>query len=202
MLHFLLAKAYNDIPYQLAVLLFYFAYADAYRLDELIVATTFPVGIVTIGMMFLPALGAWTQHSIGMVEPWRDDIIALRDHAMRTVRHTQGIIAFPSVPYTGGRLLINMTPGHWFFVPVLVVNLAMITSVMTEGAHYGADLLSGLVLAEVSIAAARGLLTRCQTARASWLLACASAADVLPFQAARRYCASGIGRFRRVAPTP
>jgi PAP2 superfamily protein len=199
MLHFLLAKAYNSIPYQLAGLLFYFAYADAHRLDELIVATIFSVGIATIGMIFLPALGAWTQHGIGMVEPWRDDIIALRDHAMRTVRHTQGIIAFPSFHTAAAVLLVNMTRGYWFFVPVLVVNLAMITSVMTEGAHYGADMLSGLVLAGASISAARGLLTRCQTVRASWLLAHASAAKVLPFQAARRHCASGIEGFRRVA---
>jgi hypothetical protein len=47
------------------------------------------------------------------------------------------------------------------FVPVLVLNLLLMASVMTEGAHYAVDMLSGAIVACLAIAASRSMLNQC-----------------------------------------
>ena len=116
-----------------------------------------------------PAVGAWSQHGVG-IEPWRADILALRDHALPVIGRTQGIISFPSYHTVLGVVLAYAARGRKWFIPSLVLNLLLIAAVMTEGAHYGVDLLSGLAVAFVSIAATRWLLARTARARAFDLL--------------------------------
>ena len=69
-----------------------------------------------------------------------------------------------------GVVLAYAARGRKWFVPALCLNLLLIAAVMTEGAHYGVDLLSGLAVAFVSIAAARWMLARAGRARAFGLL--------------------------------
>jgi len=111
-------------------------------------------------MVLLPAVGAWSQHGVGIVEPWRADILALRSHALLTIGQTEGIITFPSFHATLGVLLANMARGRKWFLPVLVLNLLLIASVMSEGSHYAVDMVSGLVLAWVALAMSRATLAR------------------------------------------
>jgi hypothetical protein len=44
---------------------------------------------------------------------------------------------------------------------MLILNLTLLASVMTEGAHYGVDMLGGLVVAWVAVAASRSILAWC-----------------------------------------
>jgi membrane-associated phospholipid phosphatase len=159
--HLVLAKAYASIPLQLLVLLVYFSFADADRVDELVLATILAVAIIVPGMVLLPAIGEWSQHGVG-IEPWRADILALRSHTMQTVSRTLGIVAFPSFHTVAGVLLTNMARGRKWFLPVLALNVLMIVSVMSEGAHFAVDMLSGLVIAWVAIAASRSILVWCK----------------------------------------
>ena len=159
--HFVLAKAYASIPLQLLVLLVYFSFADADRVDELVLATIVAVLIIVPGIALLPAIGEWSQHGVG-IEPWRADILALRSHTMLTVSRTQGIVAFPSFHTVAGVLLANMARGRKWFLPVLALNVLMIVSVMSEGAHFAVDMLCGLVIACVAIAASRSILVWCK----------------------------------------
>jgi hypothetical protein len=159
--HLVLAKAYASIPLQLLVLLVYCSFADADRVNELVLATILAVLIIVPGMILLPAIGEWSQHSVG-IEPWRADILALRSHTMLTVSRTQGIVAFPSFHTVAGVLLANMTRGRKWFLPVLALNVLMIVSVMSEGAHFAVDMLCGLVVACVAIAASRSMLVLCK----------------------------------------
>jgi len=112
-------------------------------------------------MVLLPAIGVWSQHGVG-VEPWRAEILALRSHTMLTVSQTQGIVAFPSFHTVAGVLLTNMVRGRKWFLSVLALNVLMIVSVMTEGAHFAVDMLSGLVIAWIAITASRSILVWCE----------------------------------------
>ena len=166
-LHFVLANAYGSIPLQVLVLFVYFAFRGGKRVDELVLATIFAIAIVIPVMVFFPAVGAWTEHGVGMVEPWRGDILALRSHTLLTVDRTQGIVSFPSFHTTAAVLLVNMTRGSKWFLPMLVLNVLVIASVMSEGAHYGVDMLSGLAVACAAIAASRTALVWCRRVKTS-----------------------------------
>jgi hypothetical protein len=159
--HFVLALSYASIPLQLTGLLVYFAYADPRRVDELLLAGVLSVGIIIPLMVLLPAVGAWSQHGVGIIEPWRHDILALRSHTLLTIGEPEGIISFPSFHTILGVLFANMARGRRWFLPVLVVNLLLIASVMSEGSHYGVDMLSGLVVAWLALAASRSTVNRC-----------------------------------------
>jgi hypothetical protein len=164
-LHFVLNRAYASIPLQVLVLLVFFAFADTKRIDELLLAAILSVVMIVPIMVLLPAVGAWSQHGVG-VEPWRADILALRAHTLLKVGATQGIISFPSFHTVLGVLLANMARGRKWFAPVLVLNLMLIAAVMSAGAHYGVDMLSGLVVSWLAIAIARSMLKWCARAGA------------------------------------
>jgi PAP2 superfamily len=165
-LQFVLTKAYASIPLQVLVLLVFFAFADTKRIDELLLAAILSVAMIVPIMVLLPAVGAWSQHGVG-VEPWRADILALRAHSLLKVGATQGIISFPSFHTVLGVLLANMARGRKWFAPVLVLNLMLIAAVMSAGAHYGVDMLSGLVVSWLGIATARAMLKWCAHADAT-----------------------------------
>jgi membrane-associated phospholipid phosphatase len=167
--HVVLAYAYGSAPIQVVLLILYFGYADRRRVDELLLAGLLPVAIITPVMVLLPAIGAWSQHGVG-IEPWRADILALRDHALPVIAQTQGIISFPSYHTVLGVVLAYAARGRKWFIPSLCLNLLLIAAVMTEGAHYGVDVLSGLAVAFVSIAATRWMLARADRARPFTLL--------------------------------
>jgi len=161
-LHCVLAYAYSSVPVQISGLIFYFCYADAKRVHQLILAGMLSIIMIAPIMMLLPAVGAWSQYNVGIVEPWRDDILALRSHTLLTIGRMNGIVSFPSFHTVLGILFANMACGRKWFLPVLVLNLFMIASVMSEGAHYAVDMLSGLAVAFAALGATRFLLAWCQ----------------------------------------
>jgi membrane-associated phospholipid phosphatase len=156
-LHTGLAAAYGSAPVQALLLIVYFSYAKPDRVDELLLAGILPVALITPIMVLLPAVGAWSQHGVG-IEPWRADILDLRSHAMLVIGKTSGIVSFPSYHTVLGVVLAYAARGRWFFVPALCLNAVLILSVMTEGAHYGVDIAGGLAVAAVSIYATRAVM--------------------------------------------
>jgi hypothetical protein len=160
--HFIMVHAYASVTLQVLALLLYFSYVNADRVDELLLATILATAIIAPVNFLLPAIGAWSQHGVG-IEPWRGEILALRSHTLLIVDHTQGIITFPSFHTVCGVLLINMARGHRLFMPVLLLNVLLIASVMSVGAHYAVDMLSGLAVACIAIAAARSITAWCKS---------------------------------------
>jgi len=160
-LHSVLAYAYLSASAQVFALLFYFSYADGNRVHEVILAGILSILLIVPIMVLLPALGAWSQYGIGMAQPWRHDILGLRAHTLVEIGETVGIVSFPSFHTVLAVLFINMARGRTWFVPALILNLLMIASVPTEGAHYGVDVVSGLAVAFVALAVTRCVLARC-----------------------------------------
>lgn len=160
-LHFVLALAYASAPAQGIGLIAYFSRAEPKRVDEFLLAGILSIILIVPIMVLLPAVGAWSQHGVGLVEPWRGDILALRSHALPTVDEMQGIISFPSFHTVLGVLFANMARGRKWFLPMLVLNLTLLASVMSEGAHYGVDMLGGLAVAWVAVVASRSILRCC-----------------------------------------
>jgi membrane-associated phospholipid phosphatase len=155
-----LAYAYLSFPMQISVLIFYFSYADPKRVHELLLAVMLSVIFIVPIMVLLPAVGAWSQYGVGMVEPWRHDILALRAHTLVTIGETKGIVSFPSFHTALAVLFIYIARGRKWFLPVLILNLLMIASVPTEGAHYGVDVVSGLAVALMALATTQFVLAR------------------------------------------
>lgn len=157
-LHMLLLVAYASIPLQGLAAVGFFAYKCPRRVFELILSGMLSLFICTAIMFFLPAVGAWSQHGIGLVEPWQADFLALRAHTLPVIGKPQGIVAFPSFHAALGVVFIWLARGRKWQLPVYALNALMLVSVMTEGAHYGVDLLSGIAVAMAAIAISETLL--------------------------------------------
>jgi len=153
-----LALAYGSIPLQLMLLFGYMAFKDPRRANEFLLATMLSAILLAPIMAALPAVA----HTISAIEPWRDDTLALRAHTLKQIGAVEGIVTFPSFHTTLAVLFTNTVRGRRWFRAVLILNALMIASVFSEGAHYFVDVLGGLALAVVAIAAARFLLARCQ----------------------------------------
>ncbi len=160
-LHVTLFYAYCSFPAQVGVLFVWLCYVDQPRIDALLLSGILAIYILVPIMMLLPAVGAWTQHGVGLVEPWRADILALRSHALSEVGDTQGIVSFPSYHAVLGVLFIEAARGRkWLFRLLLPLNCLLIAAVMTEGAHYFVDLLGGVAVACCAILTTRFMLAR------------------------------------------
>ena len=89
---------------------------------------------------------------------------------MKRIGEMQGIVTFPSYHTVLGVLFPYMFRRHRWFLPVLVLNVLLIGSVPTEGAHYVVDAIAGVIIAVVALAVAQWLLGRCVADSASKLL--------------------------------
>jgi hypothetical protein len=115
-------------------LIIFFSFRQPGRVHELLLAAMLSMIVCTGVMVLLPAVGAWSQHGVGMMEPWRHDVLALRSHTLMTIGKTEGIISFPSYHAVLGILFAN---------------------------HYGVDMLGGGAVAFLAIVATRSMLARC-----------------------------------------
>jgi hypothetical protein len=79
-----------------------------------------------------------------------------------------GIIAFPSFHTAMALLYIAAHRGNRFtFLPILALNIAMLTAVPYQGDHYLSDMLAGAVIALLSFAGSRALYRRLNVAQGS-----------------------------------
>jgi membrane-associated phospholipid phosphatase len=154
----ILHYAYNSVIAQFVVVFIVLSYTDAARVDELLVANMVSLYITFMIMFFLPGVGALSAHHAG-IESWREEILALRAHSLLVIENAYGIITFPSFHTVEGVLLIYISRHHKLLLyPMIMINVIMIASALSEGAHYLVDIISGLAVAFASIAITQSLL--------------------------------------------
>ena len=150
----LLAVAYSTILPQTIGSVIYFSHIRRPdRNDDLLWTTMVAAIIATMISGLLPALG---PHLKGQYFEWWATLSALRNGSALTfsLKHLEGIIAFPSFHTVAAILLIySHRPPVPSFRVMLMLNLLMLLSVPSEGQHYLVDVISGAVVAAISIAA-------------------------------------------------
>ncbi|HEX2940667.1 MAG TPA: phosphatase PAP2 family protein [Rhodopila sp.] len=162
-LHLAFSVAYASVSGQGLLLIGYLSIVRPERAQALLLAGILAMIIITPVMALLPAAGARYAYGVGGVESWTYDVLALHAHTMRAINHFDGIVAFPSYHTVLAVIFMHAARGRRWFPPVLILNLVMIGSVLTEGAHYAVDMLGGLVTACIAIAAAEWLIARLGT---------------------------------------
>ena len=159
--HIILGLAFGSMVPQAFILTAFFAYMDAKRVDELLVAAMLAIIIICPIMYRLPSVGAYLPYGI-VGGAWEADILALRSHTLLIINSVQGIVTFPSYHTVLGILLTNMALGRkWLFYPLLGLNCLLIASVPSQGGHYFVDMLTGVAVAFVALGATQFLLARC-----------------------------------------
>jgi hypothetical protein len=166
-LHNILKIAYNVEGIELLLVVFFFnllgQFAAARELNCLVlISVTVVIAIFTM----LPATSPWVYYQVGLPTPWVHDFLALRSHDFQlfSLPATQPIVSCPSFHTVLAALLIYVARFHpWLFCGSLVLNGLILLSVPSEGSHYLIDVIAGLVVAALTIAAFRftpGLLHR------------------------------------------
>jgi len=149
----LLAVAYSTILPQTIGSVIYFSHIRRPDRNDDLLWTTMVAAIIATVSALLPALGPQLE---GQYVEWSATLAAIRDSSASTfsLEHLQGIIAFPSFHTVAAILLIySHRPPVPSFRVMLMLNLLMLLSVPSEGQHYLVDVISGAVVAAISIAA-------------------------------------------------
>lgn len=161
-LKWLLDRAYFTVfPSTLLALIVLGLDSDVRRLREFVLHFILSGLVTTVVFFFLPAEGPFAAYGY---EP-RPDQQRFLDHfqALRagefpvvSMSRLEGLITFPSF-HTAWAVLLAWSFRHyrWLFVPMIVLNAAVVAATLTTGWHYGADVLGGAATAGLSI-----LLTR------------------------------------------
>ncbi len=173
MLARLLTYAYSSFGFQLLFLPMLLALlghrARAYRF---VLGYVLLCAIATAIGTFFPALGAYEGHGfdprrLQHVDSWFGFFFLETFQALRSAPdfvlsadNTAGIVTFPSI-HAGIAALCAWAAwdSRLLRAPLLVLNLLMAFSALTNGAHYLVDVLAGLAVAVVTIAAVQRLTT-------------------------------------------
>ena len=152
----ILAIAYSTILPQTVGSVIYFSHIRRPdRNDDLLWTTIVAAIMATVMSALLPALG---PHLKGQYVEWSATLAAIRDGSVSIfwLQHLQGIIAFPSFHTVAAILLMySHRPPVPSFRAALILYLLMLLSVPSEGQHYLVDVVSGAIVAAISIAAVR-----------------------------------------------
>jgi membrane-associated phospholipid phosphatase len=142
------------------------------RLQQFVMAAVLTVSVSVAISAALPAIG--TYHELGLpadTGTFRasgylvqlDILPFVRDGTLRLLdlSHLGGIITFPSVHAAIAALAIWGLWGVWWLRPLaLILNGGMLLATPLVGGHYFVDVLAGVGLAALSIAAAKALSQR------------------------------------------
>jgi membrane-associated phospholipid phosphatase len=156
LVHRLLILSYDSMLPQLFLLLVIFSYVEPRRVQELILAGMLALIVICPIIYALPSIGAYAPHGIAAGVGWENDIRDMRSHAVFLIKPKEGIVTFPSYHTVLAVLFIHMGRGKgWLFYILLLLNALMSVSVMNAGGHYLVDMLGGIAVALVGIAATR-----------------------------------------------
>lgn len=153
----ILYLAYFSVIPQTFLTVAYHGLSNNQRLVTFIVRFMLCALVTAVGFYFFPARG----NVAGGVPDHYSNILAhlesLRDgsRSLVTWRDAEGLITFPSFHTIWGVLVIAAFHRTRLFLPVLVLNVAMIASTIPIGLHYYVDVAGGLIVATTVI-----LLTR------------------------------------------
>jgi hypothetical protein len=161
----ILRLAYASLPLQIVVTVLVLSFSRVHRRNrELLLAATLALLVTSVGYAWLPALGPFVTVPVPGTLPG-DTVYVPHVEALRgpgphrvDVVDLQGIVVLPSYHTVLGVLFVWAHRGlRWSFPVFLLLNLLMLASVPSEGGHYLVDLLAGLAVAVIAIAAARRL---------------------------------------------
>lgn len=170
----LLETAYGSLMKQMVLLpallcLLQFQ-ARAYQLMTALIALSFLSAIVSIPF---PSVGAYVGHGLDgksleninayfgyfFIESF--NAVRAQDHFVLTLTNSAGIITFPSGHAAFAVLSMWAAwPSRWLRYPVLALNVLMIVSAITHGAHYFVDVIAGSAVAMLAIMIATRQLPR------------------------------------------
>ena len=160
LLHVILHAAYLTMMPQIFLCLVTLPLAGmAARSRELVVALAISMVPTLILFALFPAQCAWSYYAVQPDAPaaFLADLMALRSGALPVLdlQQIHGLVTFPSYHTISAILLAYAARGTpWMFLSG-VVNGLMIISTLSEGGHYLTDVITGAILAIVTIAAIR-----------------------------------------------
>jgi len=163
-LHLALALAYFSLIVQMLLLLcllnFLKMQQRCWELMWLFMATS--IGCLVVSA-FLPAAGAFAFYQTEANDPYVLAFNDLRDGTLKIWGQVemQGVIQFPSLHAALGVVFAYAARGvRVLFAVFLVLNILLILGTPSAGGHHFADVLAGLALAAVAIAAVRAVFKR------------------------------------------
>lgn len=176
----LLAKAYAMIGSQVLIVpLLLAALGHFCRLQQYILALALTLIATTVISIFVPAIGVYYQLGLtaadhpnvipGAYLDCSRDLPLVRDGVLRHLDlfKLAGIVTFPSFHAASAVLYAwALWPIRWARPVVVIVNGAMLASTPVGGGHYFIDLIAGIALTLLAIAAA-GWVRRAMEAQVS-----------------------------------
>lgn len=147
-----LAYASMGTQFLLAVL-YYPLVRRSERAKELFWLTLISILLTTAVFAALPARDPWFHFGMGSEMQWTTDLIAMHGHAMHSIASFRltGIVSFPSFHTVMAILLAYTARGMRFMPAAVVLNAIMILSTLSQGHHYLADVIAGVIVAAATI---------------------------------------------------
>jgi PAP2 superfamily len=164
----LLAKAYAMIGSQILIVPLLLAALGRFcRLQQYILALALTLIATTVISIFVPAMGVYYQLGLtaadhpnvtpGAYLDCSRDLPLVRDGVLRHLNlfKLAGIVTFPSFHAASAVLYAwALWPIRWARPVVVIVNAAMLASTPVGGGHYFIDLIAGIAVTLLAIAAA------------------------------------------------
>ncbi|MEQ9407273.1 MAG: phosphatase PAP2 family protein [Fuerstiella sp.] len=157
---------------------------DVRRLRDFVLHFILGGLITTVVFFLLPAEGPFAAYGYA---PRPDQQRFLHHfHALRagefpvvSMTNLEGLITFPSF-HTTWALLVAFAFRHyrWLFLPMVILNAAVLVATLTTGWHYGSDVVGGILTAVAAVLTTKGL--------SGWLHVDWKAAQVASVQLAGR----------------
>ncbi len=150
------------VPETLIAVIFVALVNEKDRLQQFI--TQFMLGTFICGLFtwFFPAYGPLAHVSIAPAN-WQTPFVE-HFHQLRSGQpfvfswqDTEGLVTFPSFHTAWAIFLILLWSGQtrWLSIPMSLVSVLIVVSTLTTGSHYIVDIVGGVALAGVCIAASR-----------------------------------------------
>lgn len=163
---------YGSLLPQMAIAVLCLAFTGRLLWLRTIMLTFILATLVTIAISAaLPAAGVWLHYGLTEADARAVPVVStvwpvftgLRDGSVRALVAVgaEGVITFPSLH---AALAVIMIAALWPIAtlrwPILALNVGMLISTPIDGAHYLVDILAGIVIAVLCLAAARTMAVR------------------------------------------